>query len=152
MVSDGVPRWLRKIRVQSTRVRGKNDLSLCWPPGREAFLGRISKGIFSAILGIVLFCPNASAQANWVTGKVMDEQGNPIPFVSVLIKKNQKGVSTDTAGLFKIRIKPNTVLIIRAVGFEEAIVDPGNQRSLSIVLKAAKGSTGNLPAFIPGLS
>jgi hypothetical protein len=75
------------------------------------------------------------AQTVLVSGKVRDEHGYPIPFVSVISKKENKGVSTDTAGFFRIEVRPNTLLLFRAIGFEDTVLRIRDQGNLSIVLR-----------------
>ncbi len=55
-----------------------------------------------------------------VNGIIMDERNNPIPGVSVIIKHDRRGVSSDQNGKFAIRIDAaqNKVLSISSVGFD----------------------------------
>lgn len=76
-----------------------------------------------------------SAQSQLVSGTVKDERGYPIPFATIMIKKSHSGVSADTAGFFRIHVKPNAQLLIRAIGFEEIVVNVQSRSTLSIVLK-----------------
>ncbi len=66
---------------------------------------------------LLLFAQIVTAQAIEVSGKVTDEKGAPVPFVTVVEKSTKKGVSGDATGNFKISTKQGAVLIISAIGF-----------------------------------
>jgi TonB-linked SusC/RagA family outer membrane protein len=66
---------------------------------------------------LLLFAQIVTAQAIEVSGKVTDEKGAPVPFVTVVEKSTKKGVSGDAMGNFKISTKQGAALIISAIGF-----------------------------------
>ncbi len=70
-----------------------------------------------------------------VTGKVANQDGNPIPGVSVVIKGTTAGTITDTEGNFSIDADENGVLIFSCVGYStKSISIKGNSNLGSIVL------------------
>jgi TonB-linked SusC/RagA family outer membrane protein len=60
----------------------------------------------------------AWAQNLTVSGKVLDEAGNPLVGASVQIKKSRTGTSTDAQGNFSLSVAPGSVLVVSAVGYE----------------------------------
>ena len=60
-------------------------------------------------------------------GTVTDEQNNPLPGASVVIKGTTKGATTNFDGVFSINANPGDILVISYVGFEtqEAAVGQG---------------------------
>ncbi|MBS1634073.1 MAG: SusC/RagA family TonB-linked outer membrane protein [Bacteroidetes bacterium] len=72
--------------------------------------------VFSLLLMLCLSVL-AFSQPRQVTGRILNEQGAPVPFASVLEKGTKNGVSADQAGNFTIRVAPNAVLVITAIGF-----------------------------------
>ena len=52
-----------------------------------------------------------------VTGRVLDEKGNPVAGASVLLKGAKTGTKTDANGNFTITAKPGDVLVISSVSF-----------------------------------
>ncbi|MGH7650468.1 MAG: SusC/RagA family TonB-linked outer membrane protein [Gemmatimonadaceae bacterium] len=66
--------------------------------------------------GLFLSAAQAFAQQTTVTGKITDEQGNPLSSVSVVIKGTQIGTATNDAGEYSIRVAPGQVLQFRRIG------------------------------------
>ncbi|HZE08342.1 MAG TPA: carboxypeptidase-like regulatory domain-containing protein, partial [Gemmatimonadaceae bacterium] len=58
------------------------------------------------LAGLFFSAAQAFAQQTTVTGKITDEQGNPLPSVSVVIKGTQLGTATNDAGEYSIRVAP----------------------------------------------
>lgn len=92
----------------------------------------------------------AFGQTLTVTGTVKTEEGEPVPYATVLMKGTSKGVSADAGGNFRIEIPAGkkTILVISASGFEtkevEALSAPMDIRlkagtSLSEVVVTAFG-------------
>lgn len=70
-----------------------------------------------------------------VSGKITDENGEPIPGATVVIKGTGTGTTTDIDGEFKLSAPENSVLVCSFMGYiaqEKAI---GNSTTLSIILK-----------------
>lgn len=53
-----------------------------------------------------------------VTGRVLDQDKNPLPGVSILVKGTSKGVASDFDGKYSLEVKDGSVLEFRFVGFE----------------------------------
>ena len=68
---------------------------------------------------VALACLAVGVQAfaqNAVTGKVVDEKGEPVIGAGVQIKGSTTGVATDLDGLFSIRVADNGTLVISSIG------------------------------------
>ena len=72
--------------------------------------------ILSLLLILMLATVMVYAQSRTVTGKVVNAQGQPIPFASVKVKNASGGVAADADGNFKIEVSPGAILVITAVG------------------------------------
>ncbi|SDL55370.1 TonB-linked outer membrane protein, SusC/RagA family [Pedobacter sp. ok626] len=73
-----------------------------------------------------------------VAGTVMDEKGNELPGVSIMVKGNsKKGTSSNTEGKFRIEnLGQNSVLLFSYIGFENLeYTVAGSKDKLKIVLK-----------------
>lgn len=57
-----------------------------------------------------------------VTGKVVDEQGKPIPGVNIVMKGTTTGTTTRADGTFELEVTPGKKLVLSYVG-KETIVD-----------------------------
>ena len=77
------------------------------------------------------------AQSHVVTGKVLDDKGDPVSGASVIIKGTSKGVPANSEGVFSISAKPNDILIITAANFGKSEIRVGNQSDVAITLKPA---------------
>lgn len=73
-----------------------------------------------------------------ITGKVVDENKYPLPGVTVLLKKTDIGVATNTKGEFKITLpKKDTtiVLVFSFVGMVTKEIKVGNRTIINVTLK-----------------
>ncbi|MGB9664206.1 MAG: TonB-dependent receptor [Ignavibacteria bacterium] len=76
-----------------------------------------------------------------IEGRVIDEEGSPLPMANVLIKETNIGTSTDSRGYFRMIIKPGKyTLEVSYVGYEKKNIDvnlkPGQTIHLNIKLKS----------------
>ncbi len=70
------------------------------------------------LIAILFFLiPLVTQAQNAVTGRVLDEKGNPVAGASVLLKGAKTGTKTDANGNFTITAKPGDVLVISSVNF-----------------------------------
>lgn len=81
--------------------------------------------------------PRTFAQAQMVSGKIVAEDGEGIPGVSVYVKQNTNiGTISDANGEFKILGVPKTAtLVFSFIGYVAQEVSVGNQTTFSITLK-----------------
>ena len=72
-----------------------------------------------------------------VSGKVSDEEGNPLPGVSVLIKGSTQGTNTNESGQFSIEVPEGStrVLVFSFVGRETLEVPLNNRTEINVVLR-----------------
>lgn len=95
---------------------------------RKAFLLFLFTGLFAMM---------ANAQG-LVRGNIRDENNNPLPGVTILVKGTSNGTTTDIDGNFSITVAENDVLVISYVGYltEE---------------RAAKGQENFILAMVPDI-
>ncbi|GAA4440344.1 TonB-dependent receptor [Ravibacter arvi] len=71
-----------------------------------------------------------------LTGKVVDEKGESLPGVSVMIKGSSRGTSTDLDGTFSISIPDdNAVLVFSFVGYLNQEITAGTRTSLDVAMQ-----------------
>jgi Ca-activated chloride channel family protein len=87
--------------------------------------------LFSGWL-LTAFLPTTQIE---ITGQIVDKDGAPVPFASIIIKGTTKGVSADQFGYFTIKVPDEkTVLVVSAVGFEASEIKIGKQTKLKVKL------------------
>lgn len=72
---------------------------------------------------------------NKVTGTVVDELGDPLAGVSVVVDGSTRGVTTDIDGSFSIEVLPTDKLVISYIGMQQEIVEVGDKRVFKIEMK-----------------
>ncbi|AWW32746.1 SusC/RagA family TonB-linked outer membrane protein [Echinicola strongylocentroti] len=70
-----------------------------------------------------------------VDGEIVNEEGEPIPGATVLVKGGSVGTAADIDGKFSLEVPEGSTLKISFVGFVSQEIEVGNQRFLKIVLK-----------------
>ena len=85
------------------------------------------------------FTLNLAAQ-KVVTGKVTDEEQNPLAGVSVQVKGTSIGVFTDAQGDFRLQIPVDArILTFSFIGMKTQDIEIGSQTSFSIVMQVDVG-------------
>lgn len=75
------------------------------------------------------------SQNRTITGVVKDDAGQPVSGASVTIKGTVLGVSANSAGEFKLNVKPSDILEVSAANFVPLDVKVGNQSDMVVTLK-----------------
>ncbi|MHA4808363.1 SusC/RagA family TonB-linked outer membrane protein [Flavitalea flava] len=84
---------------------------------------------------LVLFCGSLWAQSRIVSGKVVDDKGNPVEGASIQIKGSRRGTSTTTDGVFSISApSASRILVVSSLNFTTQEVPISE--NLTFVLKA----------------
>ena len=98
------------------------------------------KKLFAAAL-LVLICSTVLAQ-NKVTGRVTSsEDGNPIPFASVVVKGTMNGVATNDEGVYTLTgVMPGSVLEFSSVGFLTQEVVWDGKPAVNVILAVDRES------------
>ncbi len=98
--------------------------------------------LLKTILIILAFClaPRLTmAQDHVIKGTVIDQQGNPMPGVSVSIKGTNQGVTTAVDGTFSLKVSgENSVLIFSFLGYEKKSVEIKSQTTIRVTLEESK--------------
>ena len=76
-----------------------------------------------------------------ITGKVTNQDGNPLEGVSVIVKETGRGVYTVADGTFSISVAgERSVLVVSHVGMETQEITVGRNKTVDIILLQLKGS------------
>lgn len=65
-----------------------------------------------------------------IAGVVFDENGEPLPSVTVIVENSTRGVITDVDGTFKIPVSNEDVLVLRYLGYEDLRIKIGVQEKI----------------------
>src|SRR5450759_4743339 len=87
---------------------------------------------------------NAQPQTKKLTGTVYDDDGNPIPGATVIIKGTTNGTATDVNGAFSINVEPNSTIVVSFIGYEAKEVEIGDITIVHIALKAKTEQLGDV--------
>jgi TonB-linked SusC/RagA family outer membrane protein len=79
-----------------------------------------------------------------IVGRIVDENGIPVPGASVKVKNSSKGAVTDINGKFQLTLVKGDVLLISYVGFETKEVTYTDETSLNITLKQVNNALGEV--------
>jgi CarboxypepD_reg-like domain/Carboxypeptidase regulatory-like domain/Secretion system C-terminal sorting domain len=93
-----------------TKAQTKTPVSVS-PTAKPTVLGRMTR-----------LPVTAEQKAGFVTGKVIDQSGNPVPYASVDIKGGIRAVSADMEGNYKVKAKAGDILTVSAAGFESKTI------------------------------
>ena len=81
---------------------------------------------------LVLCSALTYGQTKTITGRVVDAQGQPVPFATVRIKGAKSGVSADADGKFEIKASPEATLIITGAGIQAKEILAGSDNNLMV--------------------
>lgn len=97
------------------------------------FLIVLSKGLFAAPHGKTT---GVLAQGIPISGKVTDEQGAPLPGVSVLVKGSTTGASTNADGVYRLNVpSESSILTFSFIGFVMREVAVNKQTVINVRLE-----------------
>lgn len=74
---------------------------------------------------LLMYCAGVMAQTADVSGKVIDEQGEPVIGASVVQKGTSNGTVTDIDGNFTFKAPQNATLVVSYVGYKSVEVKAG---------------------------
>jgi len=77
------------------------------------------------LTSLIFLFISVHAQTKTTTGRVTDQQGQPVPFATVQVKGSKAATSADAEGNFSIKVKEGDVLVVSGAGFEAKTVTVG---------------------------
>src|SRR5687768_13028952 len=85
---------------------------------------------------IVILLPHfLFSQSRQITGRILDNKGEPLPLASILVKGTNNGVTADENGNFSINITGNnTTLVVSSAGLQPREIKLGGATSYTITL------------------
>jgi TonB-linked SusC/RagA family outer membrane protein len=83
---------------------------------------------------LVLVYSTAFSQNKSVSGRIIDQQNQAVPFASVRIKGTKVGVSADADGAFALKAKPGDILVVTGTGVTTKEYTVGDATLIPIVV------------------
>jgi TonB-linked SusC/RagA family outer membrane protein len=110
------------------------------------------KKIVSTLV-VALLCVSmaAMAQVRPITGTVKDDQGSPVPSVSVKIKGTTTATVGDANGNYRISAADNATLVFSAVGFSDVEQKVGKSAVINISLSKLVNELENVVVTAQGI-
>src|ERR1700684_9286 len=95
---------------------------------------------FTFLAALLLCSMLTIAQQRVVTGRVIDPQGQPVPFATIKIKGAKGGVSADAEGNFTIKVSSAQTIIVSGTGIAPKEVVVGESSNLSVQVSRSNSS------------
>jgi TonB-linked SusC/RagA family outer membrane protein len=111
----------------------------------------MKKIVSTLVVALLCFSIAVTAQVRPITGTVKDDQGAPVPSVSVKIKGTTTATVGDANGNFRISAAENAVLVFSAVGFNEVEQKVGRSSVLNISLSKTVNELENVVVTAQGI-
>jgi len=93
-------------------------------------------GKFLLLMAVLIsFSSLSHAQTKTITGRVTDQNNQPIPFATIQIQGKKLGTSADADGNFQIKAPVSSTLVITGTGIEEKRVTLNGETNLAIKVK-----------------
>ena len=87
------------------------------------------------LLAAMLSIGQIFAQNVNVSGKVTDQNGEPVVGATVLVKGTKTGTSTNVDGRYTIKCAPNAVLVFQSIGYSSIEIAVNNKSVVNAVLR-----------------
>lgn len=89
------------------------------------------------LVWVLLLLLVGTTQAQYaVTGRVIDDKGQPVAGAAVMVKGSSKGTTTNAEGYFSITLPPGSALVIRSIGYQTKELHIQSEKNLQVSLKA----------------
>lgn len=98
--------------------------------------------ICTSLFPIMIFAQGSVAKI--VTGKVVDNLGNPIPGASVKVKKSNVGTVTNDDGFYTISVKVGDVITFTSVSFKDKEIKVANALVYNVTLESNVANLGDV--------
>jgi len=88
---------------------------------------------------LIFIAASGWAQLKKISGKVTDENNNPLSGVSIIVTGKTEGTQTDASGNYALDASPGDELNFSSVGFSSRSIKVGNSSSIDVALNVSNG-------------
>ena len=111
-----------------------------------------NKSTFTLITIFLFFCCQVTWAQQVIRGKVTDEQQQPLPGVTVLLKGTPTGTSTDTEGNYTLQAPNGSgTLVFSFIGYITREVPVNNQATINVNLATDAKALGEVVVTALGI-
>lgn len=97
--------------------------------------GHTSRMLRTTLCMVAVLCAFQAQAQHKVTGKIIDNAGNPIPGATVMVQGTSTGVTADGTGMYSITApKPTSVLVFSFMGYETKEETVGDRKVINVTL------------------
>ena len=90
---------------------------------------------------IVILAIISQAQTKTITGKILDEKGNPVAGASIVVKGGTAGTTTDATGHYKLNAPAGTTtVVVSYIGYAPQDLDVTSSSDVTVSLKPDNSS------------
>jgi TonB-linked SusC/RagA family outer membrane protein len=89
---------------------------------------------------LLMFSASVFAQGSKIQGRVVDEKGESMPGVSIVVKGTNFGTVTDVAGNFSINADKGATLVFSFVSYNKKEIIVGEQKTLTVKLSPSSSN------------
>nr|WP_299486257.1 carboxypeptidase-like regulatory domain-containing protein [uncultured Allomuricauda sp.] len=83
----------------------------------------------------------AAQEQESITGRLINESGEPISGASIIVKGKNEGATTDFDGNFSLEATKDDIIVISYSGFNTKEIKIGNNKTLNIMLTEIEVTT-----------
>lgn len=150
---DQLVKTARKVNIQVKNAPLENVLKQCFKDQPLTYT-IIEKTIVikarPAVLQTSIALPIMAADP--VTGRVLNDKGEPVPNVTVQVKGTTRFATTNASGQFRIEANSTDILVLSSVGYATQEVLISGQNSLSITLTQNARDMGEVVVTALGIA
>ncbi|HVX50711.1 MAG TPA: SusC/RagA family TonB-linked outer membrane protein [Chitinophagaceae bacterium] len=93
----------------------------------------MKRNVLLLFLGMLFACA-LHAQTRLVNGRVTEKSGEAVPFATIAVKGIKSSVVAGADGAFSIHAKTGDIIVVTAVGFQDAEATVGSSNEISVIL------------------
>ncbi|MEN5055752.1 SusC/RagA family TonB-linked outer membrane protein [Sphingobacterium kitahiroshimense] len=128
--TESVPLDLKNVFIEKLSDKTSAGLAL-------GFMSSENRVIIDKVPKIVSEEKEPLRQDRQISGTVTDEEGQPISGVSVIVKGEQTGGITNSAGFYKLEVPANATLIFSFIGYQRKEIAVDHHSTVDIMLEAS---------------
>lgn len=119
-----------------------NDILVQIAQSTQLKFRQVNNSIFVGVLATLPQSEEITIDIDFaeIRGKVVDQDGIPIPGATVIVEGTSTGSATDIDGNFSVEASEGSVLLVSFIGYQSQRITVGNQTNLTVTLAEDQSS------------